>query len=404
MNDETEYKRLLDARDAFLLSRDAGEKDQRLVGTHVHPLELIWTTTQRQGLEPIQEGWYDNILRTDVQGQALYPDIVSEQNLNREMVPAGGSRSSTVNTSQGQGRKLDMFLNRKPEAAHLISHAPLCHKAYGFIAEAATGKKLGPGPVGTQNRLKLLNGVCFQGESRRVPNTGLKHHKYNKMLLHSQETLLDGSEPEIIIIPLLTVEQVLGWNGRDEYEAMAITCGSESKGAAAEVLKYARFCKPEEIERGRILLEAFTRGIASSVKQHDVTEAFAPDEPKSERALAAWVTLVREIKRDGRANVFLPKVLLSLSQEEYESMRVAKGEMSTRFSLPDPFLVAVKAVVSYSKLCGKALMPACPDPGSDASFDDDNSDDDVPARDFSSILASLANPGRQQVELFSDGS
>jgi hypothetical protein len=225
------------------------------------------------------------------------------------------------------------------------------------------------------------------------------------MLLQSQKTVLDGSEPEIIIIPLLTVAEVLRWNGRDEYEAMAITCGSRAQLAARQVLQFARdFCEAEEIEKGRILLEAFTRGIASSVKQHDVTEAFAPNETRSEKALAAWVTLVQEIKSDGRAKVFLPKVLSSRTRRKLGDIQVAKGEMSTRFSLPDPFLVAVKAAISYSKLCGMALMPACPDPGSDASFDDDDSDDDVPARDFSSILASLANPGRQQVELFSDGS
>jgi hypothetical protein len=222
------------------------------------------------------------------------------------------------------------------------------------------------------------------------------------MLLQSQKTVLDGSEPEIIIIPLLTVAEVLRWNGRDEYEAMAITCGSRAQLAARQVLQFARdFCEAEEIEKGRILLEAFTRGIASSVKQHDVRESFESKELRSQE-LAAWSALVSEIKSDGRAKVFLPKVLSSQTRRKLGDIQVAKGEMSTRFSLPDPFLVAVKAAISYSKLCGKALMPVCPDAGSDASFDD--SDDDVPARDFSSILASLANPGRQRVELFSDGS
>jgi hypothetical protein len=287
----------------------------------------------------------------------------------------------------------------------LISRAPLCHKAYGFLAEAATGKKLGPGPKATQNRLKLLNGV-YQERKKRLPNTGLKHHKYNKMLLYTQKHLLDGNEPRLIIIPLLTIKEVLEWNGRDKYEAMAITCGSGAADAAQKVLHYVRdFCSPEEIEKGRMLLEAFTRGIASSIKQHNVTESFTPKELRSQE-LVAWAALVNEIKGNEGARVFLPQ---ALPARGLPAKPVAKAEMSRRFSLPDPFLVAVKAAVSYSKLCGRTLMPACPEPGSDASFDDDDDDEsaadrDASARDFSSVAASLVNPERRQVELFSDSS
>jgi hypothetical protein len=50
---------------------------------------------------------------------------------------------------------------------------------------------------------------------------------------------------------------------------------------------------------------------------------------------------------DKMAKVFLPLPLLStLAEKDVGSMPLAKAEMSTISSLPDPFLVAVKATVS----------------------------------------------------------
>jgi hypothetical protein len=202
------------------------------------------------------------------------------------------------------------------------------------------------------------------------------------------------------------VPEVRGWNGRDNYEVMAITCGSDAEEAARGLLRFVgRFCSPEEIEKGRSLLEAFTRGIASLVKKYNVTEPYTESDLRSQE-LAAWAAIMNEIKGNEDAGVFLPQTLSS-STEGLCSKRVAKAEMSTRVSLPDPFLVTVRAAVSYSKLCGRTLLPLCPEPGSEASFDDDDesaSDDDASARDFSSISASLVNPERRQVELFSDDS
>jgi hypothetical protein len=409
MDDEADaavdYEKLVDDALAFVRGREKDEIFLRVAGNYFRPLEDLWTVGQVDGIDEshqlIDPAWYGGIVRSLDHGRALYPEIVLEANLNKPLV-LGASRSSTTNTAKGKGKKLDMFFNRDPEAAHLISRAPLCHKAYGFLAQAATGKMLGP--ADNEDRLKLLNGVS-EG-NKRVPNTGLKHHKYNKMLLRSQQLVLDGDEPRIIIIPLLTVQEVREWNGRDTYEVMAIPCGSDAAQGASDLLKFVgRFCSPEEIEKGRILLEAFTRGIASSIKQHNVTESFAPIELQGQR-LVAWLALVSEIKGNRDAGVSLPQ---ALPARGLPAKPVAKAEMSLRFSLPDPFLVAVKAAVCYSKLCGRTLMPACPEPGSDASLDDDDDDEsagdhDASARDFSSIAASLVNPKRRQVELFSDDS
>jgi hypothetical protein len=408
MDDEADaavdYKRL--RADARAFRRGLDEREME--GEYFRPLEELWTVGQADGIDEshqlIDPAWYDEIVRSLDHGRALYPEIVSQENLNKPLVLSGASRSSMTSTAQ-QEKRVDMLLNEHAEAAHLISHAALCHKAYGFLAQAATGKVLLP--ADQEDRLKLLNGVSHGNE--RCPKTGLKHHKYNKMLLYYPKRLLDANDPMLIFIPLLTIKEVLEWNGRDKYEAMAITCGSDAAHAARKELQLVTdICSPEEIEKGRLLLEAFTRGIASSIKQHNVRESFDSKELRSQE-LATWSALVSEIKGNEGARVFLPQPLPARRTEDgLPAKPVAKVEMSRRFSLPDPFLVAVKAAVSYSKLCGRTLMPVCPEPGSEASFDDDDeesaADDDASARDFSSIAASLVNPERRQVELFSDNS
>jgi hypothetical protein len=81
--------------------------------------------------------------------------------------------------------------------------------------------------------------------------------------------------------------------------------------------------------------------------------------------------------------------------------------MSLRTSLPDPFLVAVKAAVNYSAHCGCKLMPSCPNWDAETSSDGEvNTLQGVEigvdgTRDFSSIAASLAKANRRTVELFS---
>lgn len=97
------------------------------------------------------------------------------------------------------------------------------------------------------------------------------------------------------IIPLLTMQEDLGWSGRYQYVVMAITTrGLLGTVAARELLQLALVCTPEEMEKGRALLEAFIRDVAGSIKVHDVKESFA-DADLTTRALAAWAvhTLVR---------------------------------------------------------------------------------------------------------------
>jgi hypothetical protein len=126
----------------------------------------------------------------------------------------------TSNTTQ-RNTRFDMFHSATSERAHLIPDSPEFHKAYGFIAQAATGKSVDT----SLDRLTLLSGVKKVGAARRPPGCGLKHHKFNKMYLERQGDFWDSNPPILVIVPIMELADVLDWNGTAEYDVMAISIG-----------------------------------------------------------------------------------------------------------------------------------------------------------------------------------
>ena len=86
------------------------------------------------------------------------------------------SRSSAMTNWDRNELKVDAIGNVHSQAAHLLSHAPKCHKAYGYPCEAATGKKADDAALYERapKRRKHLVGVKGGQE------TSLKGHRFNK--------------------------------------------------------------------------------------------------------------------------------------------------------------------------------------------------------------------------------
>jgi hypothetical protein len=148
----SEKQQRIDSRKAFINDLTREELIARITGEFFTPLEFVWSMHG----ETIEDGWYNSMLRSPEQGRRLYEATVSNENLEHPMSPS--CPSSKTNTNQREER-FDMFENYTADTAHLISDAPACHKAYGFIAEAATGKQM----IDSEGRLKLLNGVRLAG-------------------------------------------------------------------------------------------------------------------------------------------------------------------------------------------------------------------------------------------------
>ena len=379
----------------------------RSTGCFFSTLDDLWSSEKTE-VNQTDNSWYAAIVRTPAQGQKLYPDIVDDKNLEFGLVDSKVSSSAT-NTSQN-GTSIDLFRNSLADKAHLIPNASICHQAYGYVAEAATGKI---NDNKADRRLKLLSGV--KDGKRRINNTGIKHHKYNKFHLKLQAGYYDKRPPSIMTIPLLGLDAVLDWNGETEYNVMAITFGEEKKNCQYDVLQHADKIPKDrvimDVEKGRKLLEAFVKALAYSALKHTVDECFRDRTPRNNSILSQWMALLRELRHQTTPkSVVLPKKKENI---DWSNVHVAFGKARLESSLPDPFLMAVKAAINYSSHCNMALLPACHGLSETSSYGESDGEvntiqgkemeygPDNEERDFLAIARSFQNPNRNFVEMFS---
>ena len=330
---------------AFRKGLSVEEKDARGDGTFFSDLEDLWEPVATPVFD---NDWYQAIVRTPTQGRRLYPETVQDQNLDLPMAPS--TTSDATNTNQ-RNTSYDCFRNNKVQKTHLVSDAKLCHKAYGYVAAAATGKT-----DGTKNtRLKLLNGVKPANLQRKINHTGLKHHKFNKFYLFLQKEYYDARPPAIMIIPLLELKDVLAWNGTDEYDVMAVSFGEDASSCQYQVLSTANKLVGTDdeiqakVEMGRRLLETFIKALASSDMQHPVEENFDSNEGSRYPPYQQWRLLLNEIRR--KTNPFLVDVPRERRGVDWSRVRVAVGKAGLHSSLPDPFFFDRQS-------CNKLLGPS----------------------------------------------
>jgi len=365
-----ERARRKQARRAFMSSLPQDERDARNDGTFFADMDRVW---QLERVSITNLDCFNAIVRTEEQGNHLYSQIVDDDILSHPM--SQSEASSVTNTVQQSGSRFDMFQNDLAEKAHLgFSDASECHKAYGYLAQAAIGKQVDdPG-----QRMKILNGVKPAESSRRSHGTGLKHHKLNKMYLERQGDYFYRN-PILLTIPILRLDEVLDWNGTDEYDVLAITVGDEDGISCSEkVLKAAPgACDEGQVRMATELLRVYYAAIACSVRNHDVGEAFTAEQLDFNAApvtnLKKWWKLKKEVLEGKDATIQVPKLKDNLN---WDVVKVARARASRNNSLPDPYNMAIKAAVNFSAILGAKVMPACPTLSSDLDEEINSSQDE----------------------------
>lgn len=310
------------------------------------------------------------VIRRDQRyGKQIYP-TTADPNLLEACDEASSLSSDTTNTNQLTST-VDFLYNEEGERAHLFSNAPVCHAAYFQLVQAASGMF----EHDYFKRRKLLNGM--KGRRNRMQDSGLKHSKFNKFHLFLQEQLLDSTPPALIIVPIMTLQEIKQWDDVTSYEAVVIPCGQRSRYAARKTLLYVRkICSKAQVELGIAVLKDFVKDIAESLldEDNDVLEDFnsAVGETRDASALR-WKRLVGYLRALDAPCFSLPVLRNDL---DWEAIRVAKGAFDRNTScLPDPFLLAAKAAINFSSLVGKKLLPACESP----TFDEEEKADNTSA-------------------------
>ena len=366
MNSSLQYREQIEAaNEEFFNGLASEEQRKRALGRYFATLETICD----QDAVSLAPSWFGRIKHSEEQGSRLYPSTANREYLD-VLSEAGTDASDTTNTQQINS-SVDLLSNVLSEKAHLLSNAKLCHVAYLHLAQAVTGVFVAE----NHKRRKLLNGM--KGRQRRINGSGIKHSKFNKLYLKSQKQFLDSTPPALIVLPILTLDQIQNWDGVTSYSAMVLPCGPLGRQAAEDVLKYSRaHCSRDEVETAVSVLATFVHDIAESLidVEHDIVADFDIYAGQTnDGSVYRWKELVKELRGADSPSVQIPTLKADLN---FQNIRVAKGTLSRISScLPDPFLLALKGAINYSSHAGSRLMPGCPPSKTDLveDFSDDES-------------------------------
>ncbi|KAG7369541.1 hypothetical protein IV203_027287 [Nitzschia inconspicua] len=134
----------------------------------------------------------------------------------------------------------DIF-GREADSQHIAHLLPagksVSHKQWLNIAAAVLGiqndadmtvkKKAARGYVSQEkSQLKLTQESESNSEKRpnqeqKKPRAGVIHFVTNKIRLQSQENTLDGAEPTVLIVPVMTLQGAKDWRG-EGYSAILL--------------------------------------------------------------------------------------------------------------------------------------------------------------------------------------
>jgi hypothetical protein len=202
---------------------------------------------------------------------------------------------------------------------------------------------------------RLIHGFS-SSNNNRTPHTGIKHFVANKIRLRSQATYFD-LHPCVLIIPVLTLNQVKGWNG-EGYSAVILVGNSSDInvmqvstqiGLTMPVTEPGEIAERAEIGTARDLLESFLCGLASSFD--DNTPLGMTDDQRR-----AWEALATPYRTRMPKEVIVP---LLNSEDQYHRVRKLTFQAHSAgigHPSPDPMLVVAKAAEVWSRRQDQPLL------------------------------------------------
>ena len=184
-----------------------------------------------------------------------------------------------------------------------------------------------------------------------------------------QDCYFNSTPPSLIILPVMSVEDILGWDGVSSYSGLVLPCGISGETAASEVLARVReTCSEKELRTAVTTLGIFVKDIAESLLdiENNILEEFnLTGADSKDRSVLQWKQLVQHLRQSSSPSISIPVVNPEL---DFQTVKVAKGTFDYNEScLPDPFLLALKGAVNFSSHVGTKLMPACPSEPDDDS-------------------------------------
>jgi hypothetical protein len=264
----------------------------------------------------------------------------------------------------------------KAEVAHLVPASHSASTLFFDVAICALG--LDDAGCDWQTIQKAIHGSREPGRCR-TENTGIKHFVSNKISLGDQKSFFD-ERPCVLIVPALALEVVKDWGGggykaivmidewRDEKTDTLTTRSKVCRGI--DMLDKAEPASPADVELARKLLEQVVLGMAYSLNIGSTKR----EASLSEGQLKTLKDLRNAyIPVDGTRGVCVPRAQPELAPR----VRVVEFHDVTNedeHPAPDPFLLAVRAAVTWSERNHKPLLAAAGPRGESEGGDEGDED------------------------------
>jgi hypothetical protein len=244
------------------------------------------------------------------------------------------------------------------QIAHLVPASPLHASLYYNVAKCvfALGRNIPEELI-----QKLIHGCTPNMHMKdRITGVGLKHFASNKLRLCGQAEHYD-QHANVLIVPILTTDQVREWNGNG-YEALFMIGRKDGEHDMKNIASSTQFldkgptADEAEIQRARVLLTDAIQFLMQSLWA------------KQPNCLTTNHTELLEIYKsyvsqpDGTKQVVFPK---QRNTEEVRPVRKIRFGPQTGIitsgsnklhPAPDPLLLVVKAAVNWSKAHNQQLL------------------------------------------------
>jgi hypothetical protein len=309
------------------------EEERLLAGTYYSSIDEVWNVG---AVDYTENDW--EALRRSTCPLYYKTTVVEAQTIgNNPRNEPGLSRSSASSTNFWPVNIFGSSSNG--EIAHLL---PASSRNASLYDDVAAWTLALPADTPSAVLQKAIHGSVPSGGGSRIALTGLKHSVFNKLRLNGQGELYDR-KPCIMIVPVMTLDEVKGWNGLS-YDALVMAGPNGDKGiarvcAGMDMQSRGTEASDANIEVARSMLKQVLCGLAHSLMRE------GRDLPDSQ------IEALNELKKPFQT----PQTMrLQVPISSKRNLRVRKVSFSQYggtegvHPAPDPLLLTVKAAINWS--------------------------------------------------------
>lgn len=289
------------------------------------------------------------------------------------------SDPSSDSSSQFPCQKRCILGQPRGDVAHFVPHSPACAMFYGEVVESALGADTrAPSHAARQAMIHGVKGE--KGIKKKVSHTGLKHNALNKCQFSRQKDFYDD-DPYFMLVPIMDVGQVQDWTEKKDkelsYDALLLLGQAKDGVDCRGQVQRSTPCSVTDAEKAIELLAAYTKALSLSLQVSNFKALLNLAPKKIRKEVQKKVEELEETKEKMKDMAGMH--ILRLKQDHHRDLKLVKVRFkkTSENSVPDPFLLTIKAAVNWSNRCDMKLLPGC---GNEESSSDSSSESEKSPR------------------------